>query len=453
MRENPFTPQMPAPIPTFVNREREIDLVYDHIRSVQRGNVSICGPLGFGKTSLLRYLSDSEVAAEFGIGAPETLLVYVDTQSVTPFSADRFWRRVVRLAMRIPGADIEDAVSTVLACETIEITDLEEFLDSLADRGRVLVLLLDEFEWALQADTTEAEAESRHFLAQAASLARRSPRVLCLVVATVTPLFEATRVIESWRGSPFATLFASVALPPLSRGDAGLLLRQAVSDQGFHVSEDEILRLYELSAGRPAALQAAAFSLFRGRQRELSGEQLWSAVQLAAGQGFEDARPGGPAARLGDRGVHLGSNGQFDRDDRGPVPGNPGIDPGDSWGSDAASRGARDWNSGPSSAQGTPGTEGLWIDHQSGEVTANGQRVGSLTALEYSLLRLLYRNPGRLCSKEDIIRQVWGEEFMGEVDDSRVEKLVSRLRRKIEPMPGRPQYVRTVRGRGYRYVP
>jgi DNA-binding response OmpR family regulator len=62
-------------------------------------------------------------------------------------------------------------------------------------------------------------------------------------------------------------------------------------------------------------------------------------------------------------------------------------------------------------------------------------------------------NPDRLCSKHDIIRQVWGEEFMSEIDDSRVEKLVSRLRRKVEPVPGRPQYIRTVRGRGYRFVP
>ena len=45
------------------------------------------------------------------------------------------------------------------------------------------------------------------------------------------------------------------------------------------------------------------------------------------------------------------------------------------------------------------------------------------------------------------------EEVMGEADDSRVEKLISRLRRKVEPLPGRPQYIRTVRGHGYRFVP
>ena len=77
----------------------------------------------------------------------------------------------------------------------------------------------------------------------------------------------------------------------------------------------------------------------------------------------------------------------------------------------------------------------------------------SLTALEYNLLRLLFDSPGRLCSKEEIIRHVWGAEVEDEVDDSRVEKLISRLRRKIEPAPSRPRYIRTVRGRGYRLVP
>jgi DNA-binding response OmpR family regulator len=96
---------------------------------------------------------------------------------------------------------------------------------------------------------------------------------------------------------------------------------------------------------------------------------------------------------------------------------------------------------------------GLVIDARSGDVLVNGRRVETLTALEYSLLKLLYDSPGRLCSKDEIIRHVWGDEFLGEVDASRVEKLVSRLRRKIEAVPGRPQYIRTVRGRGYRFVP
>lgn len=411
MRSNPFAPHAPAPPEVFVNREREIDLILGHVRSVQRGNVAIHGPLGIGKTSLLRHVTAPEVAAAQGLLPPAYALVYLDVHSVTPFSADRFWRRAVQLTLRLPGADLRAPAEQLLARPALDIIDLEEFLDALADRSMALVLLLDEFEWALSAETSEEESESRNFLAQMASLARRAPRVLSLVVATEAPLFEATRVIESWRGSPFATVFTALPLRPLSQTDADALFDRALYQTGVDFSAEDRRRLYSLSGGQPGALQAAAFNLYHGLQQAEPRSEVWAAAESAALEAL-DSSP-------------LASNG-------------------------SAARAARERQ--PSSAPSAAG-EGLTIDLQSGEVRRDGQRLDSLTALEYSLLRLLYANPGRLCSKEDIIRQVWGEEFMGEDDDSRVEKLVSRLRRKVEPVPGRPQFIRTVRGRGYRYVP
>jgi len=408
MLANPFAPHSPAPTDAFVNRDREIDLIYGHLRAVQRGNVAVNGPLGIGKTSLLRYIADPLVAAGHEVRPPGFALVYIDIQSVTPFSADRFWRRAVQLAARVPDADLREPADQLLAREALDVIDLEEYLDTLADRGTALVLLMDEFEWALQADTPEAEAESRNFLAQMASLARRTPRVLSLVVATEAPLPEATRVIESWRGSPFATIFTSLTLRSLLPEDAELLWERALGHGRAGLRPEETARLFEITAGQPAALQAAAFSLFHGLSQGQSRAEIWAAAQSAAQQSLD----GLAAARVAP-----------------PAPADHAEPP----------------------AEAPP--HGLWIDQRSGEVIVNGRRVESLTALEYSLLRLLYTHPGRLCSKEEIIRQVWGEEFMGEEDDSRVEKLVSRLRRKIEPVPSRPQFLRTVRGRGYRYVP
>ena len=111
----------------------------------------------------------------------------------------------------------------------------------------------------------------------------------------------------------------------------------------------------------------------------------------------------------------------------------------------------------PASVAMLPGGDGagsaLWIDPGTGDVVVGGRHLESLTALEFNLLRLLSDRPGRLCSKEEIIRHVWGDALTNEVDESRVEKLISRLRRKIETVPSRPQYIRTVRGRGYRFVP
>lgn len=92
----------------------------------------------------------------------------------------------------------------------------------------------------------------------------------------------------------------------------------------------------------------------------------------------------------------------------------------------------------------------LWVDAGSGNVWVERRPIEPLTKLEYRLLLLLYENENKICNKYKIVEEVWGEYYTDQVDDSRIEKLVSRLRRKIEPDPAHPQFIITVRGRGYR---
>ncbi len=99
----------------------------------------------------------------------------------------------------------------------------------------------------------------------------------------------------------------------------------------------------------------------------------------------------------------------------------------------------------------TVGGDGVDVDSESGEVSINGRQI-DLTALEYQLIRLLFQNSNRIVDKYQIVQEVWGDEGLREVDDARIEKLVSRLRQKVEPDPSNPVYIVTVRGRGYRLV-
>ncbi len=80
----------------------------------------------------------------------------------------------------------------------------------------------------------------------------------------------------------------------------------------------------------------------------------------------------------------------------------------------------------------------------------NGVKLPALTNLEYRLLLLLYGNMGKIVDKYQVVEAVWGEDYIDEVDDARIEKLISRLRQKIEPDPANPKYLFTVRGRGYK---
>jgi len=97
-----------------------------------------------------------------------------------------------------------------------------------------------------------------------------------------------------------------------------------------------------------------------------------------------------------------------------------------------------------------PTTRGVYIDADAGAVWVDGNAVEALTDLEYRLLLYLYGRLERVCDKYAIVQNVWGEEFIDEVDDARIEKLISRVRAKIEPDATKPRYVISVRGRGYK---
>jgi len=94
--------------------------------------------------------------------------------------------------------------------------------------------------------------------------------------------------------------------------------------------------------------------------------------------------------------------------------------------------------------------EGVRVDVESGTVWVDARQAPTLTDLEYRLLLLLYGRLNKICDKYQIVEAVWGEEYIDQVDDARIDKLLSRLRAKIEPDPRNPRYIITIRGRGYK---
>ncbi len=85
--------------------------------------------------------------------------------------------------------------------------------------------------------------------------------------------------------------------------------------------------------------------------------------------------------------------------------------------------------------------EGVWIDVDAGAVMVNGRQIEPLTDLEYRLLLLLYGRLDKICDKYQIVETVWGQDYLGEVDDARIEKLISRLRAKLESDPRIPSFL------------
>jgi two-component system phosphate regulon response regulator OmpR len=86
------------------------------------------------------------------------------------------------------------------------------------------------------------------------------------------------------------------------------------------------------------------------------------------------------------------------------------------------------------------------FDHELGELTNKGKRV-PLTDAETALLRILSTRLGEVLSRETLCKSLGVA-----VNERAIDVQVTRLRRKIEPDPSFPRYLRTVRGQGYRLV-
>ena len=91
--------------------------------------------------------------------------------------------------------------------------------------------------------------------------------------------------------------------------------------------------------------------------------------------------------------------------------------------------------------------EDITLHSQECRVFLRGEEV-SLSPKEFRILELFMSQPRRVWSRDQIIDQVWGHDFMG--DNKTVDVHIRWIREKLEADPSNPHYLKTVRGFGYR---
>jgi DNA-binding response OmpR family regulator len=88
------------------------------------------------------------------------------------------------------------------------------------------------------------------------------------------------------------------------------------------------------------------------------------------------------------------------------------------------------------------------VDFRRGQLRRGGVAV-ELTPIEFKLLTLFVRAPGRVMSRDRLLAGAWGPDTFA--SDRIVDNHIVNLRRKIEADPTQPRYLRNVRGMGYRF--
>lgn len=91
---------------------------------------------------------------------------------------------------------------------------------------------------------------------------------------------------------------------------------------------------------------------------------------------------------------------------------------------------------------------GIRIDSTARRVFVNGEEV-NFTTKEYELLLFLASHPNRVFTKEELFKEIWKMDSVGDIATVTVH--IKKLREKIEAGVGKPQYIETIWGVGYRF--
>lgn len=140
------------------------------------------------------------------------------------------------------------------------------------------------------------------------------------------------------------------------------------------------------------------------------------------------------------RNISLAAGGQQDSGETAALGGAPGAMSGQTSGSGAAAA---------QPVRETLVCGDLVFDHRRRKLIKRG-RVLNLTAREYRLLYLLATNAGRVFDRDELLREIWG--VTTAAYDANLTVACSRIRKKIEENPAKPQYLLTLRGSGYLFA-
>jgi DNA-binding winged helix-turn-helix (wHTH) protein/KaiC/GvpD/RAD55 family RecA-like ATPase len=411
-------------------------------------SVAITGLSNTGKSIFMRGLASPDVRKQFRkISGKDAILIYIDCNRAVASSARAFYEIVLRSLLENANKNIDEQLANSIRDHHQAVTEaVSSFsaslsfnlaLTELCERAdSKLCLILDEF------DEIYASLDDRGLLNLRALRDRFIDR-LTFVTATI-------RKLPAIRGTvtegEFAELFShsTFVMPAFENAES----EKIISDLALpHMNQERIEASMGLSGNHPGMLISIAQvlgrlpedwegdflkAILREPQPRAECLKIWEQLthveQTALISLTLDSAEGlGPQERSGLEELHLIDSKKI----FSPI-----------FAKFVARRGR--------------GTEvqnqGVFVDVDSGDVWVSGVRIPVLTDLEFRLLSLLYERRDKITDKYRIVTAVWGESYLGEVDDARVEKLVSRLRGKIEPDPSNPHYLITQRGRGYKLL-
>lgn len=441
-------------------RRYDVENILRHLYAMQC--VEIVGMSNIGKSALLRLLAQPDVwVKEVGEAGQEFLPVYIDCNRILDMTEQGFSELVLRCLQEASQAlaalpELVNAYDMLVAPASdfqVPLSFSRGLTAAIESTMRKLVLLFDEF------DDPFTHIDARVFLNLRAVQDRHSNQIV-FVTASGRPL---PVLNPDRRHGEFAELFGHRIwyLAPLTHSDTAQQIRRYMTAYEADFTNADIDFIYQWSGGHPRMAEGVCRVLHQALEDAdpppIDPMERWRFHRRTAALLLVDEYLTRECSKIWNEctpaeQTELGALALADhkpdqdvidellrRHLLNRVEGRPQI----------FCRLLAEYVQ-RQTAQVAPESSSLWVDTASGQVLVNGAPVETLTALEYKLIQLLFQNRDKIIDKYAIVTQVWGESYIDEVDDARIEKLISRLRQKIEPDPASPRFLTTIRGRGYR---
>ncbi|MEH2153092.1 ATP-binding protein [Nostoc sp.] len=257
MSSNPFVVGKPVSPEFFVGRKYEIAVSFAQIS--QHGHLAIWGGPGMGRSSFLELLASPAVWEEHGLDPSEAVIALLSCENINPFTPSSFWREVLSVMKDNLESEpaLEAEIEKLLERGQTTKDNLNKILQKLGKKHKFLVLLVNDFNVALQENQEYTEANMQQFLSECRSLAVASPggKYLSMVVTSFKRLSELGPKLNP-NASPWYNHYLFQQLKPLNDKE----IEQLLGVMPMTLALREAIR--EIAGRDPRLLQIAGFLLY-----------------------------------------------------------------------------------------------------------------------------------------------------------------------------------------------
>ncbi len=414
---------------------------------------SVVGIGSVGKSNLLRFLRRDDVRqAQLGESWTTYLLVYIDINKILKLSRWGLFELMLhQLLIDLTNLGADQQVLETLdelhqraaqpKTRYLALRHLDRAIRLVCHQlGLRLVFLFDEFDELCRRMAPEGFSALR-------ALRDDYKYQVMYLVATRLELERLRDEIKEIEAFEELVTPHTFWLGPYSEADARFMLHRLASRHKMPLDEDSTTKILEATGSHPGLLREG-YSVFRKSpddffdalvksiKAQAECQRIWLSLSSQEQEGMLALTDQGHAPdELTDIIQRLCHKGLV----RGETPEDTHIF--------SSIFGAYIRQQGPS------GGRDIYIDHRQRVVLVRGHEIRGLTPLEYDLMAYLDEKRGELCTYDELAMHLYPEDMALEgagVTDTRLHSLVKRLRRQIEPSPGQPRYILTVRGHGFR---